>query len=65
MEAPTDLSPLILEVYYNRPQIIGSIRLGVSKETIQGFGQFLPFLALWGPCGGPYGPLTPHFGNLP
>ena len=45
--------------------IIGSIRLGVIEETIQDFGQFWPFLVLWGPCGGPYGPLTPHFGSLP
>ena len=32
---------------------------------IQDFDQFWPFLVLWGPCGGPYGPLTPHFGSFP
>ena len=69
---PTDPSHLIFEVYHNllynifkrdQPQVIGSIRLGVIKETIQDFGQFWPFLVLWGPCGGLYGPLIPHFGS--
>ena len=34
-------------------------------ETIQDFGQFWLFLVLWGPRGGPNGPLTPYFGSLP
>ena len=73
MEAPTVPSSLILEVYHslllnifnwNRPPVIGSIRLG-AKKSIQDFGKFWPFLVLWAPRGGPYGPLTPDFGGLP
>ena len=55
MEAPTDPSLLIWEVYHNlllnifkqdQPQVIGSIRLGVIKETIHdliNFGHFWSF----------------------
>ena len=54
MEAPTDPSPLIMEVYHNllqnifkwdRLRVIGSIRLVDIKETIQDYGQFWQFWA--------------------
>ena len=32
---------------------------------IQDFGQFWPFLVLWGPRGAPWEPPTPRIGNLP